>query len=176
MPGRTGGWTVEAVAEGGGTAQKGAGSSAGMRVVVGVDASEESKEALRWAKRYSEITGATLEVVHAWHLAEEHAWLQSLPPPAGPTDVARDALKKVVEDVVGSHPSFEVRTAVIEGHTARVLTEAAKGAVLLVVGSTGFGGFDGLLLGSVSQQCAAHASCSVLIVRSQSASEEGATR
>jgi len=138
-----------------------------VRVVVGVDASEESKDALRWAKRYAELTGASLEVVHAWHLAEEHAWLQSLPPPAGPTDVARESLKKVVEEVLGPYPSVEVRTAVIEGHASRVLTEAAKGATLLVVGSTGFGGFDGMLLGSVSQQCAAHSPCSVVIVRSE---------
>lgn len=159
---------MQEVAEGANMASRGSGPSAGMRVVVGVDASEESKEALRWAKRYAELTGAVLEVVHAWHVAEEHAWLQSLPPPAGPTDVARESLKKVAEDVVGPGPSFQVSTAVIEGHAARVLTDAAKGAVLLVVGSTGFGGFDGLLLGSVSQQCAAHAPCSVVIVRSDS--------
>jgi len=134
---------------------------------VGVDASEESKQALRWAKRYAELTGACLEVVHAWHLAEEHAWLQSLPPPASPTAVARESLKEVVEEVLGSDPSVEVSTAVIEGHASRVLTEVAKGADLLVVGSTGFGGFDGLLLGSVSQQCAAHSACSVVIVRSE---------
>lgn len=136
------------------------------RIVVGVDASEESKEALRWATRYAQITGASLEVIHAWHLSDEHAWLQSLPPPAGPTDVAREALKKTVQDVVGSGSSLEITTKVIEGHASRVLTETARGAALLVLGSTGNGGFDGLLLGSVSQQCAAHAPCSVVIVRS----------
>ncbi len=137
------------------------------RIVVGVDASEESKDALRFAKRYALLTGGKLEVVHAWHVDEEYAWIQSLPPPAGPTDVARKALKDVVDGVIGPDaPSLEVESKVIEGHAAKVLVDAAKGAALLVVGSTGIGGFDGLLLGSVSQQCAAHAPCSVLIVRS----------
>ncbi len=53
-----------------------------------------------------------------------------------------------------------------EGQAAEVLVTEAKGAELLVVGSRGLGGFRGLLLGSVSQQCAHHASCPVLIVPS----------
>lgn len=137
-----------------------------QRIVVGVDASEESRAALRWATRYAQFAGARLEVVHAWHRSEEHAWLQTLPAPAGPTDVARRALLRVVKEVVG--PSVEVHARVIEGHAASVLIETAKGALLLVVGNRGFGGFDGLRLGSVSQQCAAHAPCSVVIVRDTS--------
>jgi nucleotide-binding universal stress UspA family protein len=135
-------------------------------VVVGVDASEESKDALRWAKEYAELTGASLQVVHAWHLADEHAWIQPLPPPAGPTDVARAALQEVVDAVLGADPSIDVTVEVVEGHAARVLTDAARGASWLVVGSTGLGGFDGIVLGSVSQHCVARATCSVAVVRS----------
>jgi len=141
----------------------------GNRIVVGVDASEESRGALRWALRYAELVGARLEVVHAWHLADEHAWLQSLPPPANPTDVARKALAVMVDEVMGPNRAVHVHTDVREGHAAHVLTEAARGASVLVVGSRGFGGFDGLLLGSVSAHCAAHAPCSVMIVRSDEA-------
>jgi nucleotide-binding universal stress UspA family protein len=149
----------------------GARSSPGGRVVVGVDASAESKEALRWAGNYARFTGGSLEVVHAWHPAEEHAWLQSLPPPAGPTDVAHKALARVVDEVIGgSGSSLDVHTAVIEGHAAKVLVQAAEGATLLVVGNRGFGGFEGLLLGSISQQCSAHAPCTVVIVRANAAS------
>jgi len=156
--------------EGRGRENEGTRSSTGGRVVVGVDASEESKEALRWAARYARGANAGLEVVHAWHPAEEHAWLQSLPPPAGPTEVASKALAQVVDEVVGRGPVLDVKTAVIEGHAAKVLVEAAKGASLLVVGSRGFGGFDGLLIGSISEQCAAHAPCSVVIVRGEKTS------
>jgi nucleotide-binding universal stress UspA family protein len=72
----------------------------------------------------------------------------------------------MVDRVMGPERSIEVTTTIIEGHPAKVLAERAKGAILLVVGSRGFGGFDGLLLGSVSGACAMHAPCSVVIVRS----------
>ncbi len=134
------------------------------RIVVGVDASEQSREALRWAASYAEGVGARLDVVHAWHMSDEHAWLQSLPPPANPTDVARKALASVVDEVVAPG-TLQVQTLVLEGHAAQVLVSASAGADMLVVGSRGFGGFDGLLLGSVSGHCAAHAPCSVVIIR-----------
>lgn len=137
---------------------------ADRRIVVGVDASEQSKEALRWAAQYARSTGASLDVVHAWHVSDEHAWLQSLPPPANPTEVARKALAAVVDEVVAPG-TVEVRSAVVEGHAVHVLVKAAQGAEMLVVGSRGFGGFDGLLLGSVSGHCATHAPCSVVIIR-----------
>jgi len=136
------------------------------RIVVGVDASEESKAALRWAARYAASIGADLDVVHAWHALDEHAWLQSLPPPADPTDIARKALAHVVDEVV-TPATLRVQTFVLEGHAAQVLVNASRGADMLVVGDRGFGGFDGLLLGSVSGHCAAHATCSVAIIRAQ---------
>ena len=71
----------------------------------------------------------------------------------------------VAEVIGGPGATVEVHTMVIEGHAAKVLVQTAKGATLLVVGNRGFGGFDGLLLGSISQQCAAHALCSVVVVR-----------
>ncbi|MEU3985934.1 universal stress protein [Streptomyces sp. NPDC026672] len=54
---------------------------------------------------------------------------------------------------------------VVEGHPAAALTEAAKDAELLVVGSRGHGAFTGMLLGSVSHHCVHHATCPVLVVR-----------
>jgi len=138
--------------------------SSDRRIVVGVDASEESKDALRWAAGYAASIGASLDVVHAWHVSDEHAWLQSLPPPANPTDVARKALGAVVDEVV-SPGTVAVNCEVVEGHAAQVLVKAARGAEMLVMGDRGFGGFDGLLLGSVSGQCAMHAPCSVVIIR-----------
>ena len=105
------------------------------------------------APRYAASIGADLDVVHAWHVLDEHAWLQSLPPPADPTDIARKALAHVVDEVV-TPGSLHVQTSVLEGHASQVLVNASKGADMLVVGNRGFGGFDGLLLGSVSGHCA----------------------
>jgi len=58
----------------------------------------------------------------------------------------------------------EIERRVVEGRPAAVLVNESQGADLLVVGSRGHGGFAGLLLGSVSQQCAHHAACPVVIV------------
>ena len=57
-----------------------------------------------------------------------------------------------------------VTTLVAEGTAAQALLEAAETADLLVVGSRGHGGFKGLLVGSVSQQCVSHASVPVVVV------------
>lgn len=136
------------------------------RIVVGVDASAESEEALRWAAHYAGLVGARLEVVHVWYLPKELAWLEPMPPPVPPSEVAHEALAKIVEHILGPEPTTPVTTSVIEGHVTKTLMEAAKGAILLVVGCRGLGGFDGLQLGSVSAACAAHASCPVVVVRS----------
>jgi nucleotide-binding universal stress UspA family protein len=138
------------------------------RIVVGVDASAEAEVALRWAARYAQLVDARLDVVHAWDLPHELAWLQSLPPPAAPTDIAREALAEVVARVLGKDGPVDVTTEIVEGHAAKVLVTRARGAILLVVGCRGFGGFDGVLLGSVSAACAAHAPCSVVVVREPS--------
>jgi nucleotide-binding universal stress UspA family protein len=74
-------------------------------------------------------------------------------------------LQEAVERVRSDHPSVEVETTVVEGQPARVLVDMSADADLLVVGSRGLGGFSGLLLGSVSQQCVHHAHCPVTVVR-----------
>ncbi|MGG7569362.1 universal stress protein [Streptomyces sirii] len=58
-----------------------------------------------------------------------------------------------------------VERRVVEAPPAPTLIEAARNADLLVVGARGRGGFAGLLLGSVSQQCVQGAACPVVIVR-----------
>ncbi|HXX90086.1 MAG TPA: universal stress protein [Acidimicrobiales bacterium] len=135
-----------------------------LRVVVGVDASEASRRALAWAARYAQLVGAPLEVVHCWHLADEHAWIQPLPPPAGRTEIAREAMEAMVREAVGDEP-VSVKTLVVEGPAAKTLVEMVDSNTLLVVGDRGDRGIDGLLIGSVSRQCTAHAPCSVVVVR-----------
>ena len=87
---------------------------------------------------------------------------------AGVFDPAAEATK-VLDDAVAKlrarHPSVEIHTSVTEGYTAQILVEASAGADLLVVGSRGHGEFAGMLLGSVSEHCVAHAHCPVLVFR-----------
>jgi nucleotide-binding universal stress UspA family protein len=78
---------------------------------------------------------------------------------------AEKLAQAVVAEVVGDAADVNVQPVAVEGPAANVLIDAAEGADVLVVGSRGHGGFVSLLLGSVSQQVAAHAPCPVLIHR-----------
>jgi nucleotide-binding universal stress UspA family protein len=138
----------------------------GQRIVVGVDGSESSKEALRWAVTQAELTGGSVEAVAAWHYPSTYG----LAPVGfdGVTDFESDAKQVVTQaiaEVSGLGPRVRVEPLVAEGHAATVLLEAARGADLLVVGSRGHGGFTSALIGSVSLYCVLHAHCPVLVVR-----------
>ena len=140
------------------------------RIVVGIDGSPESKEALRWALAEAKLRGARLRVVHTWVVPYIAAG-PGLDPvlDAGMIEnaerLAEDLVRGELDEVAAETAGLDIERAVVEGTPAAVLLEAAQGADLLVVGSRGRGGFAGLLLGSVSQQCAHHAPCPVVIVR-----------
>ncbi len=134
-------------------------------IVVGVDGSDSSLEALRWAANQARLTGAALEVLATWEYPTSLGWAPAWPPDWDPEGDARKALAEVVEKVLGPHTDIEVRQVVTEGHAALALVNAAEHADLLVVGSRGHGAFAGMLLGSVSEHCATHSPCPVVIVR-----------
>jgi nucleotide-binding universal stress UspA family protein len=134
-------------------------------IVVGVDGSEPSRQALRWAADQAKLTGAELNVVTTWEYPPTLGWAPPYPSDFDPNQDARKALQDTVKAVLGSDPGVVVHHVVKEGHPAFVLTEAAQGAALLVVGSRGHGAFAGMLLGSVSEYCASHAPCPVVVVR-----------
>lgn len=136
------------------------------RVVVGVDGSEPSKQALRWGLFLAETTGATLDAVTAWTIPA-FAGAGVLPAEWNPERDAAEVLHDTVTEVLGAQPPVPVRETVTEGGAARVLLEACEGARILVVGSRGRGGFSGLLLGSVSTACAEHAPGAVLVVHGE---------
>lgn len=133
------------------------------RIVVGVDGSAESLEALRWAVHQADLTGAQTEAVISW----DYPTAYGSAPMAGDFDWAANAkvaLDDAVELAVGPAGAAVTRD-VVQGHPARILLERSAGADLLVVGSRGHGGFAGLLLGSVSDHVVAHAPCPVVVVR-----------
>jgi nucleotide-binding universal stress UspA family protein len=134
-------------------------------ILVGVDGSDESKTALRWAVEEARLRRTALRAVYAW--SPPYVAATGLAIPLGTVEeIQRDAeeLLEAAFAEVGTE-GVEVERAAVRGGASRVLVEAAWGADLLVVGSRGYGGFKGLLLGSVSQQCAQHATCPVVIVR-----------
>jgi nucleotide-binding universal stress UspA family protein len=143
-------------------------STQGGRVVVGVDGSDSSKQALRWGVHYAGLTGGTVTAVTAWEFPPMHGarWLPpSSTDAAALEDRSRKAVTDAVAEVAGERPPVEVAAEVRYGRPAVVLLEAAEGASLLVLGSRGLGGVTGLLLGSVAQHCTQRATCPVLVIR-----------
>jgi nucleotide-binding universal stress UspA family protein len=148
------------------------------RIVVGVDGSETSRQALRWAAEEALAHDAELNVVHAWDSPSPGAGVGLSPGRRAPAAVeeqhgaAEQLVRDVVKEELGGSPLSNVRPSIGRGSAASVLLEAAKGADLLVVGSRGLGGFAGLLLGSVSTKMANHAGCPVVIVRPAAPQDE----
>jgi len=137
------------------------------RVVVGVDGSEASEHALRWALFMADASGSDLEVVAAWEPFPAFGWgagLEMLPNNWNPAEDAEKRTTSSIDKVFGANRPAGFQLTVREGNAASVLLEASKGARMLVVGSRGHGGFAGLLLGSVSAACAEHATCPVLVL------------
>jgi nucleotide-binding universal stress UspA family protein len=135
------------------------------RIVVGVDGSDESKQALRWAAEQARYTGSTVDVVTAWQLPLGFGWPAGFPDDYNPEEDARHVLDAVIEEVLGEKPDIEINRIVEDGQAAAALLQHSKGARELVVGSRGRGGFTGMLLGSTSQQLVQHASCPVVVIR-----------
>ncbi|HUC13609.1 MAG TPA: universal stress protein [Acidimicrobiales bacterium] len=140
----------------------------GKRIVVGVDGSESSKDALQWAAHQAELTGDSLEAVITWEITPNtYGVALPLPSDYDPAAIAKQTLDEAISKVLGESGGPHVTTRVVEGAPARSLLEIAKGADLLVLGSRGHGPFVGMLLGSVSEYCASHATCPVVVVRHQ---------
>jgi nucleotide-binding universal stress UspA family protein len=141
----------------------------GSRIVAGVDGSDSSLSALRWAIRQAGLTGAAVDAVAAWHYpVSSYGYV-----PVG--DAEDYDFQKITEKVLSDAISgslepgsdVRVRSHAVEGHAAQVLIDASDGADLLVVGSRGHGGFTEALLGSVSQHCVHYAHCPVVVIRGQ---------
>ena len=135
------------------------------RVVVGVDGSKSSVDALSWAAGQAELTGASLEVITTWQWPTDYGWAMPPVPDWSPGADAQKILDETIERVKQAHPGVTIRGTVVNGHPAPTLVEASSGAALLVVGSRGHGEFAGMLVGSVSEHCIAHAHCPVLVMR-----------
>ena len=136
------------------------------RIVVGVDGSEESKAALVWAVRRAEASNAALTAVLAWTYLDQHSPRNSKPFDAAyGADDALETLATILIGTLGAERAAVLERSAVCDRPVRALLEASGGADLLVLGARGIGGFKGLLLGSVSQQCLHHATCPVAIIR-----------
>ena len=138
-------------------------------ILVGHDGSECAQHALRWAGELARRSGLDLHVLRAWSMTSAPrpaSWSPGYVPPMD--DWAGAVYEELNKHVTAARldPSVRVTCHVVHRSPAKGLIETAAGADLLVVGARGRGGFGGLLLGSVSDQCVHHAPCPVTVIRS----------
>ena len=138
-------------------------------IVVGIDGSHNASRALEWAMTEAAIRKTQLTVLTV--LSEPaHYWTGSPVPFAGDSERIAEIRKSAEAAVeanaakLGPGKPESVTVAAVAGFPAETLINAAKNSDLLVVGTRGVGGFDSLILGSVSNQVVHHASCPVVVV------------
>ena len=137
------------------------------RIVVGIDGSPAATAALEWAAAMADSTGAAVEVIATWQWPTGYGAGPMYPAEYDPSGDAARIVRKAVGAASRDHPGVEFVPLVVEGHPAQVLVDASRGAQLLALGTRGRGELGGLLLGSVTEHCAAHAHCPVLVLRAR---------
>jgi nucleotide-binding universal stress UspA family protein len=158
-------------------------------IVVGIDGSAGSDSALRWALAEARLRAVPVRMVNAYHSPPLLADGATMGAPgvfasaASSEDVQRlrsaaeAEARRVLDEALTRSDALsngvEIEAEAVEGPPAESLLHAGRGAELLVVGSRGRGGFAGLLLGSVSQQCAQHPPCPVVILPPAKEPEDG---
>ena len=136
-------------------------STARPVVVVGVDGSQHSLDALRWAAGYVRAVGGLLRPVVAWSFSASTGYV--IKPDF--EKVANDELEAAMKELRTEFHDVAVDPRTVEGAPAAVLIDASRDADLLVVGTRGRGGLTEMLLGSVSEHCVHQAGCAVVVVR-----------
>lgn len=140
-------------------------SGGGHGVVVGIDGSEHSATAARWAAEEARVRSVPLTAVMAWGLLDQHhAGDETTFDPTYSAADATAALDLYLASALGDASKNVIRR-VVNDLPAPALLENAARAEMLVVGARGLGGFAGLLLGSVSHRCLAVSACPTVVVR-----------
>jgi len=132
-------------------------------IVVGVDGSPDGEQVLDWAAAEAMRCGAVLDVVNAWTYPGTAGY--AAPGDADVPPYARQVVSMALEHLAARAPSVPVRADIHRGPPLVALAEASRQADLLVLGSRGFGAFQGMRIGAVSEHLAREVSCSVVVVR-----------
>ncbi len=138
-------------------------------VLVGVDGSPESRAALQWAEYFARDLDCDIEAMMVWQAPMAFEFnMTTVIRDWDPQHECEKRLTEIVDDVFGQHRPARLRVSVVEGYPARRLITRAEAAAMLVIGSRGHGALAAAALGSVSQRCAEHAGCPVVVVRADS--------
>jgi nucleotide-binding universal stress UspA family protein len=131
-------------------------------IVVGVDGSTGSRDAVRWAAEQARLTGAELRAVATWRWPN---YVTRIPPGADPGADTLSTLQEVIAEIRTAFPDVPVSEHVVEGPGGPALLSQATDAALLVVGARGRAAYPGMLLGSVAEYCVRNGPCPVVVVR-----------
>lgn len=138
-------------------------------VAVGVDNSASSLRALTSAAEEAVRRNTVLHIVRAWSMRTTplpKEWpTGTVPSIEQYEELVRTDTEQLVASRIGNDPGCEIRMHIVHSPPPQALLSASRGADLLVVGHRGRGGFSGLMLGAVAEQCVRHAACPVLVVR-----------
>ncbi|WP_461188239.1 universal stress protein [Arthrobacter sp. Z4-13] len=133
------------------------------KIVVGVDGSDSSVQALRLAARLAPALNARIHAVACWDFPQIYAGY--VPPDFEAFEAAAThTLAESLGKAFGPDASVDITQEIVRGPAPAKLVEAGADATMLVVGRRGHGGFIGMHLGSVSSACVSHAACPVLVV------------
>jgi nucleotide-binding universal stress UspA family protein len=146
-----------------------------IQIIVGVDGSEPSAAAVQWAARVGVSRDAEVIVTHAYDWRVRGSRVQV---GGGYREAVEEQAEKIVDAAVAqalaAEPSLRVSRELTVGPPTATLLQHSTEDTLIVVGNRGRGGFASLLLGSVSQQVATHASGPVAVVRGRTDASGGA--
>ena len=139
-------------------------------IVVGVDGSASSQEALEWAVKHAALEHAPLTVLAVHEVAASAftgnpiVYPEDRPAEQHAQQAAQELVNKTISELGGGGPE-SVTVRGVSGSPGRLLIEASADADLVVVGLRGSGGFANLLTGSTASKVVSHAACPVVVVR-----------
>jgi nucleotide-binding universal stress UspA family protein len=134
------------------------------QIVVGVDGSDASERALRWAASEAQARGGTVQAITAWHWDGSGTFFVAATSPTDERDRARQILDQAVDKVTVEFTDAVIARELVDDGPARALTHAASGADILVLGSHGHNRLHHAVLGSVSEECVRRATCPVVVL------------
>ncbi|GAA3641427.1 universal stress protein [Microlunatus ginsengisoli] len=136
-------------------------------LVVGIDGSDESAVALRWAVDQARRRGCSVKLVYALLIpvvSDAYGMVMTRPDVDELAAYSKGLLGAAAEVVHRLDPDIAVETTLREGPPAAVLLDESRSALGLVVGTRGLGAISGKLLGSVSVRVAVKAACPVYVI------------
>ncbi|CAB0571621.1 universal stress protein [Corynebacterium diphtheriae] len=138
-------------------------------VVVAVDGSEASQNAVRWAANTANKRGVPLRLAASYTMPQ-FLYAEGMVPPQELFDELQSETVDMIEAArVVAHevaPDIKIGYVIAEGSPIDMLLDMSSDVTMIVMGSRGLGGLSGMVMGSVSAAVVSHADCPVVVVRS----------